>query len=291
MESDERKGTMTTETAKELIQFDIQTIYHLPSGYDTLEEYIKPGGRYSQYLRKTLLDILQYCNHLEAIAIWKHMYVFALSNKYLTEEVRKRTTWSTSNRHFNLLCAMKLLHKMKQPKDDMIWININKQEFMKDNPNWHAINVFALHRYTEEYLEEVEDRCKRLKKAHITTGKIFCDKLLLRGCEDIATEVYWSNERETAKKRSKEYEVLLDRMENLIEVQKYFTKEDLYNNTPELSNYEIDRLFKIWDDEIYSEPYAKYRFKRPNKKERAECGITEENKDKWIFLPRKKEGV
>lgn len=277
-------GKKSTESAKDLIQYNIETLYHIPNRYENLLYYI--GTKRNKPFRTTLLKILRNCKDRDLILIWHNMYVCAMSNEYLTEEVRDKTTKEVSNHHFNLLCAMRLLRKLTQTEQRQLKIN---ERLKEKYPKRHPINVFSVQRYTPELLDEIESRCKMLRKAHVTSGNISSDKLLLRGCEDLAAETYWSNSKESAERRKKEYAFLLGRMWDICKMKGgYCRKEDIYNNTAaDLSKSEVDILFKIYGDEIWSEPeYAKYYYKSPNKKERERFEIVEPKLEKkWIFYP------
>lgn len=274
-----------TESAKELIQYNKEVLYHIPAQYKNLLYYIDPKqNKRNIPLRTTLFKILGNCKKRDLILVWHNMYVCAMSNDYLTEEVRGKTTKEVSNHHFNLLCAMRLLRKLTQTEQHQLKIN---ERLKEKYPNQHPINVFSVQRYTPDLLDLIEERCWRLRKAHVTSGNISSDKLILRGCEDLAAETYWSNSKESAERRAKEYELITDRMEKVIDIQGYLRKEDLYSNTPELEDKEIDKIFQIYSDEIWSEPeYAKFNYKSPNKAERERFNITEpEYLKKWIFYP------
>lgn len=290
--ADKNKG-MTIEMGQSLVEYDIDRIYHLPKRYKNIWYYLDGANYRNRPLRSTLLKTLR--NLLKednAPLPWHGMYCRAMSNEYLTEEIRKKSTWEVSNHHLNLLCAMRLLRKLKQFEIDQM-LEVNKG-LLAEHPTWHPINVFAVQEYNDDLLEMIDGRCAQLMKAHVTSGNVSSDKLLLRGCEDLAAETYWSNNVASANRRKVEYGKLINRMKDICEFNGgYCYKEDIDANMPEISKGEINLLFKIYGDQIWSEPeYAIFYYKAPNKKERKRFKIPNPEPGKpnrWIFYPKDEE--
>lgn len=285
---DKNKG-MTIEMGQSLVAYDIQRIYHLPKKYENIWYYLDGANYRNKPLRCTLLKILRSLLEEDKGPMpWHGMYCRAMSNEYLTKEVRAKTTMEVSNHHLNLLCAMRLLRKLKQGEIDKM-LEMNKA-LLAENPTWHPINVFAVEEYTDKHFEMVDGRCAMLRKAHVTSGNISSDKLLIRGCDELAKETYWSNNRSSAERRKGEYQFLKGRIRDICKnYGGYCYKDDIYDNTAvELSKGEVDKLFQIYGDEIWSDPeYAEFWYKSPNKKERERFKITDPKKQKaWIFYPK-----
>ena len=127
---------LTQERAGEIIEANIQTLYHLPSGYPGIDYYLGSGHPKNEYLRNTVLKILQFLRSLyknpdgdNHIIIDGHRYEFFVDNKRLSFRIRKSSGTGTSNRHINFLCAMGIFRKIPQTDDTAIEVNQNLYDY------------------------------------------------------------------------------------------------------------------------------------------------------------------
>lgn len=229
---------LLSNNAKEIIAENQEVIYHLSkTKYPSLDYYLT-GSLYH-----TLLDVLKFIKSVNVI-IYKHKYVFYLDNNHLTHGVRKKICGTaTSSRHINLLCAIGLINKQFQNAEDMLDINKNFLNQNKDKKR--PVNVFYFRRYTDEELRRCEDRAKLLRAAGVTSGNMSFNILCVNGLKEIAYEVYPMNDRSAPSKKEEEFEMMLEVMKFLIDMQGYATRQQIKDNML-LPDKEIDKLFRIY---------------------------------------------
>ena len=256
-------STLTIERGQRIAQENIERIYRFPKEYGTTKDYLE---KYNGSLRRTLLSVLNYIKDKQII-IDKHRYEFILDNNALTYKVRKKQAGrATSNRHINMLCALGLLKKVYQSKDKDILLKINADFLQKGAKR--PINVFSFHAYTDQNLQKIEERAKRLKSAGITSGNISQNQLVLNGLEDIAREVYFANDRTAPDRKAQEAAELFALMENLCDSYGYVSKSMLYDNLllPDSETDKLLRIFKLQLREIY-------KYAPPTKEEMQRWGL------------------
>lgn len=275
---------MTISAGQEIVQRNLQTIYHLPPRYKNLDHYLSIPS-----LRETLLGTLNFVK-TKNIIIYKHKYVFILDTDTITHRVRKKNTGrASSNRHINFLCALGVINKQyqgssrkefeEQDKLKATLLEINRQFLMK-YPNRRPINAFYIREYDEAELKRLEERATRLRYTNVTPGNISFNRLCLCGLDDLATEVYPLNNRSAPEVKLQEYGYLLILIDKLISDQGYATKENIRDNVL-LSDAELDMVFKLFKDWLKEN----YYYKMPTKAQKQQWNLTD---NKFIFT--KKEG-
>lgn len=234
-----------------LINYNRNRIYHLPEKYESLNHYLHTP------IRQTLLSILRFLNHTELI-YYNNRYVFFMANRTLTYKIRRRMSDSVSNRHINLLCALNLLHKEYQYKDNMLEIN---KQFLEDNPDIkRPMNVFYLKKYTDRELQACEIQAARLQSAGVTSGNISYNYLTINGLGDVANRIYPTNNRASPRKKAREYGQILGLLDALTDTYGYATRQQIQDNML-LSETEIKRVLQIYRQDLRE----KYNFKRPSR--------------------------
>lgn len=249
---------LTVESAHEIVEYNIQRIYHLPQKrYEAIHYFLDRGT-----LRRTLLNILNYIKDKQII-IDKHRYNFILDTDSLTHKVRKKASGrGTSNSHFNLLCCMGLINKVYQSYERDIILEANRQ-FIEGTGNAIPINVFSFRRYTEQELDRIEQRAHRLLQAGVTIGNVSQTYLCNNGCKDIADEVYFSNNPAAPGKKRREFEEVLPVIEELINQKGYTTREEIQRNVTQIPVDELDSVLRTFKAEIQN----RYDYRPPKKKD------------------------
>lgn len=266
---------LTIESGQEIVKNNLQVLYHLPDSYTAIHYFLDKGT-----LKHTLYKILNYIKDKRVI-IDKHRYEFLLDTKQLTGKVRKKIgSDGTSNRHFNLLCCMGLINRVYQSPHKDILLDTNR-EFLKKSPFSRPINVFAFREYTEKELKRIEERSERLKAAGVTIGCISANYLSLNGCEDIANEVYFSNDRTAPEKKAVEAGDLFSVMELLTDRDGYTTREIVKENLV-FPDKELDKVFRIFKSQIEE----LYTYKSPTKEQMQRWGLTSK---KYIYVKKEKQ--
>ena len=272
---------LTIESAHEIAEYNIQRIYHLPQKrYEAIHYFLDRGT-----LRRTLLNILNYIKDKQII-IDKHRYNFILDTDSLTHKVRKKASGrGTSNRHINLLCAIGLLHKEDPEK---LQINAN---IMRDNPNMTMpVSLYSFRRYTDQELQQCDERAEGLISAGVTIGNIGQTVLATHlHTEDLAREVFPRNSATAPQRKFREYDALVRVIEDLIDHQGYAYKSQVayrMNGSVEVAvnkMAEVERLFKIFRSDLDE----RYYYKRPTKQQIEKWGLTNQ---KYIYT-RKNEDI
>jgi len=269
---------LTQEQAQQVIEDNIYMIYHMPARYENINHYLKGN------VRKTLLQLYRYMQDKEII-IDKHRYLFVLDNTRLTQQVRKKAyanDKATSFRYMSILCAMGLLTKIPQSKADPDnLLQVNRNYFTTYPDRQKALTVYTFRRYTEKELDRIEARSERLKKAGVRIGNVSFNMLMVNNCQDIAFELFRSNNRTAPERKKDEYEYLLLCIDMLIESKCYAHRQEIIDNLSGfgMSVWEIDKLFKIFRNDLMK----RYYFKRPTKDQKAMYGLQD---DKFIYTPR-----
>lgn len=261
------KANRTAEGAWKILKDNIEILYHLPSRYKNLNRILTP-------VRKDLFDILHYAERIKPI-IWHQKYVWYLDTGHLTYRVRKKTTTATSNRHFNFLCCIGVLQKVKQTEDNMIGVNM---EFMIETGKQRPMNVFTVYRYTPKKLEQLERRAEKLLRCGITEGNISHDKLIASGCPEFAREVYFANSDTSILYKEKMLKNVLQCVTELCEKKGYTTKAEVCR-TMHLRREQLDNLLKVFSN-AWEQNFC---YKAPNKQEKEQYQITD---SKWIITRR-----
>lgn len=238
---------LTVQSAHELIEYNRKVIYHLPRRYHYLNSYLTSS------LRETALKVLSFLSDKQII-IADHQYLFIFSNRYLTHNIRRKTSRAESNRQMNLLCAIGLFEKYTELLD------INKTFLENAKRPVLPLNTYKLIKYTPDVLERLESRSTRLYEAGITVSNFSYNMLVINGLEDIAQEALPHNSQSAPARKLDEYEELCAVMDFLISEQGYCTKEQIKNNIL-LNDKEIDKIFKIFKNYIE----LRYCYRKANK--------------------------
>lgn len=257
----------TPEGAREILEYNIGIIYHLPEKYKYVSVMLKD-------VRKELLKILNYIKDVKPI-IYKQKYVWYLDSTTLTAKIKMRTTRATCSRHFNYLCCLGLLNKIEQTQESMIGIN---REFMIETGSRSPMNVISVYRYTEKELDRIEERAKLLRENKITPGNISFNRLMANGCCELAREVFFANAEKAVDKKQREFKQLMESLEVCCSKEGYTTKGKLYSVLP-LKSHEIDRLFQIFKEQIWKT----YTYKAPTKQDIEKYELKTK---KWIIIKK-----
>lgn len=265
---------LSVQSGQEIARRNLQRVYHLPKRYEAINKYLTTGT-----LRDTLYRIFNYIKDKQII-IDKHRYEFLLDTKSLTYKVRKRNGGDgTSNRHFNLLCSIGLINRVYQSSHKDILLDANR-EFLKKSKHRRPINVFSFREYTDSELDRIEERASRLLAAGVTIGCVSYNYLALNGCEDIANEVYFSNNRNAPDRKKVEVDDLLLVMELLTERDGYTTRDIVKENLV-IKDKELDKLFRIFKSQIEE----LYTYRPPTKEQIQRWNLRNR---KYIYIRREK---
>lgn len=266
----DKRAIRTPDGAREIIEYNTNIIYHLPKKYINLDRALAN-------VRRDLLKIFKFCKENEPI-IWQQKYVWFIDNDRLTEVVRKRTTYSTSNKHFNFLCCLGALNKLKQTESSMTGVNmtflLNEREKGKIRP----INTFTIYKYTEKKLDEMEQRAAELLEHKITPGNISNDKLKASGCSILAKEVFYANSEQSLQNKETDFQEVLKQLELLCDEKGYTNKKELCSSI----GWNKDKLDKFLN--IFKDTWQQlYQYKAPTKAEIEQYNL----KNKlWIITRR-----
>lgn len=242
------------ENFNEILEQNRKILYHIPAKYKNLRTILATEGKYSS-LRQTLLKMYSFFMDVKPI-VYKQKYVYYMDNGRLTEKVRGKTTKAVSNHHFNYLCCVGLLTKLKQNEDNSIGINY---EFRIENPDKeHNINIFTIYRYTDKRLEQMDKQAGILLEHKVTPGNMSCDKLRAAGLNDLANQIYM-NDIESFNRK----EAFKDKAFRVIDAELdkngYTTKVKL-GLLLEVSKWQIDKFFSTYKLQIAE----KYNYKAPS---------------------------
>lgn len=262
----------TAEGAWKILDYNIAVLYHLPSRYKNLNRILTP-------VKWDLYNILHHIRKIEPIP-WHQKYVWYLDTGHLTTRVRKRSSGATatSNRHFNFLCCIGVLQKLKQTEDNMLGVN---QEFMIETGKKRPMNVFTVYRYTPKKLEQLEQRAEKLLKAKVTEGNISHDRLVASGLPELAREVYFANSDTSIIYKENMLKNVFQCVTELCEKKGYTTKAEVCR-TMHLRREQLDNLLKVFGN-AWEQNFC---YKAPNKQEKEQYQITD---SKWIITRREKE--
>lgn len=191
---------------------------------------------------------------------------------------RGRGAYSTVDNHINFLCAMGVIRKYNGREETTI-----NQNFKKNRPpEQKGINTFYILSFDPngERLTEIDQRCKDLIEHKITKGNIEGDLLRGRGLSYLANEVYFDT-HSGIENKSIRYNEICELLDNMIAIQGFATKQDIYDNLFNIGKSKIDRALKQFEIEFH----ADYNYKRPTKEQKAKYHLVN---DSWIIT--KKEG-
>jgi len=275
---------LSQERAREIIEANRRTLYHIPSGYPAISYYLEAG-----HLRDTLFAILRFLRRQYAkqdgnnhVVIDGHRYEFFIDNRRLSFGIRESSGTGTSNRHINFLCAMGIFRKIPQTEETAIKVNQNWKE---KHPNKRYINVFSFRELKQQELERIERRSERLKTAGITAGNMSFNQLLFAiiDLQDIAREVYPDRSAQdyTETALYRQFQALRRCINILIDSYGYASKSLILDNLT-LSEPQIDKLFRIFRKHLKQE----YRYKRPSQKEQERFDLQDQ---KFIFIRKEQE--
>lgn len=270
----DKRAIRTVEGAREIIEYNLNVLYHLPAKYVYL-------NRALVNVRADLLKLLKFCKDHNPI-IWKQMYVWFVDTNRLTAAVRHRTTRSTSNRHFNFLSCIGAINKLEQYENNRTGVNMTFLLNERENGKIRDINTFTVYRYTDKKLEEMERRSEQLVTNKITSGNISRDKLVASGCVDLADEVFYANNKNSVNNKIREFQTVLDQLERLCAEKGYTNKVELCNALG-WSRDKLDAILNIFNG-IWGQ---QYQYKPPNKADIELYGLKSKS---WIIKRRLENG-
>lgn len=287
---------MTIEEGQEIIKNNLKVLQSKKLyKYKAIVTLLNGDNRMSITPRQFIYKVFNYVKDKELIEdLSTDNRVFYLSTDRIMTAILKNPYHAKANRYINFLCAMGLIRKVKQPKITADGKNIY-QELKKYNEvnrsflfnNLYAdtpINCFYVVPYTDEELNRIEERARRLIDNKLKTPGIKwnCDILIQKGLNDIAEEVYYNNVSALERKKNV-YDLIVSIIEMCIDTKGYATKEDIYNNSGIKDSY-IDMVLRTYEDDL-KQHYIK---RSPIAQEKEQFDIDKINR-KHIFLRREKE--
>lgn len=264
------KAIRTSDGAREIIEYNIYILYHLPKRYSNLEKALKN-------VRYDLLKILNFCKDKEPI-IWKQKYVWFVDNKRLTEVVRERKTKATSNRHFNYLCCIGAIEKLEQYENHRTGVNMTFLANQENGSKKRDINTFTVYRYTQQKLEYMEQRAAMLLESKVTAENISNDKLKACGLTGMAEEVFYANSEKSIKNKMRSFEMIMEQVAKLCDEKGYTDKGEVCSCIG-WSRDRLDYMLNIFRHEWTEQ----YQYKAPNKFEVEKYRLESR---KWIIIRR-----
>lgn len=264
----------TKDDIKRIIQFNINTLKNKKMyKYDYLCRALKGDNRLAVRPKELLYKILYYIADKDLIYDYDlNTYIFYLDTRTISK-LMSNSTYSKSNRYINYLSAIGVIKKVNQPiapvtdfrnlYRELEQYNPITRRFLENNIYLNIpINFFYLPEYTNEYLQEIEQRAKRIIDVRLTPGETWSkDTLIAKGLKDIATELYPYN-YSALKRKEKIYNYILSFIDYSIDIKGYATKEDIYNNL-KLSKSTIDKMLRIFSERTKTE----YIYRRPTKED------------------------
>lgn len=257
---------LTIDGAKKIIEFNRQTLYHLPNKYHGINHYLTGNTR------KTLLEIYRFISDKQ-IQIQDHKYCFFLD---FTSAFRKVRQGKSSKRsivgYINMLCALGFITK---EEDNRTAANKN---FLITTGSTRSMNLYSFTRYTDKELDRIETRAGQLLAVNVTLSSLSYNMLILNGLEDMAGEVYPHNRKEAPQVKCEEYQHLEQWLHWIIDLTGYATKTMLIQEAA-LPAEETERLLRIFRDEIRNT----FDYKRPTKEQLEKYRLPS---CKWIFTKK-----
>ena len=266
----DKRAIRTPDGARDIIEYNIEKLYHLPRKYCCLDRAL-------QDVRQDLLKLLRFCKGHDPV-IWQQKYVWFIDNTRFTAGVRKRTTAATSNRHFNFLCCLGAITKLKQTADSMTVVNMTFLLNEYENGKCRPINTFTVYKYTEKQLEKMERRASELLDHRITPGNISHDKMVANGCSELAKEVFYANSDRSIQKKKELFQEVMQQLEKLCDEKGYTNKMELCSKL-KWGRKKLDDILSIFRDDWQQV----YQYKAPNKLEREQYSLKSK---KWIIMKR-----
>ncbi|MBR5583733.1 MAG: hypothetical protein IKW21_04325 [Lachnospiraceae bacterium] len=249
------KAIRTPEGARDILEYNINLLYHLPKKYKCLDRALRD-------VRGEMFKLLQFCKSKDPI-IWKQKYVWFVERNRM-KAIMNVGTVRSANKKFNYLCCLGILEKVKQSEDDMIGVNMMFLLDYKDKGRKvnRPINTFAVHRYTEKKLDEIEKRAAKILEHKITPGNISNDKLKASDCGDLAAEVYYANSEKSIENKTRAYKQITDLIDQLCEEKGYTDKDELCLIMGWKREY-LDRILTVFKETWLQQ----YKYKAPTKAE------------------------
>lgn len=266
----DKRAIRTPDGAREIIEYNINVIYHLPKQYKNLDKALKG-------VRRDLLNILHFCKDNEPIP-WKQKYTWFIDNDRLTEIVRKRTTYSTSNKHFNYLCCLGAINKLKQTENSMTGVNMTFLLNERENGKRRPINTFTVYRYTQKKLEDMEQRAAELLDHKITPGNISNDKLKASGLQELAKEVFYANSETSIISKTRTFATVMEQLTRLCDEKGYTDKKELCSSL-DWSRDKLDKFLNVFKEQWQQQ----FQYKAPNKAETEKYNLKSKA---WIITRR-----
>ena len=203
-----------------------------------------------------------------------HRYCFYVDTDAYTHKIRKRGEGrQRSNRALNLFCALGLFDKDIVPDNYKINLNMKLNTGRKRD-----LNIYHFRRIT---LEELEENAKRLRAADITLSSLSAVNLRAKGLNDIADIVYFKNRKDAYDKKYREFLIVLDVLEDLIEEKGYCTRGQLINALP-FTEKESEKVIRAFKQDIE----VNYRYAAPKKEDREKYNY---QATKWIYTRKEQQ--
>lgn len=260
----------TIEHAQQMIQDNITRLYRLPKRYQALSECLDDS------LRHFLLQILRYIKD-KRILVMNGRYCFYMDTTRMTTVIRRCGGRGTASRWTNFLCALGLINKLPQDAQDPNRLSRVNQAFLQEHPEKTVpVNMFSISRYSDDYLERVEERARVLQEAGVTRGNISANRLRAVGLMGVADEVFPLNLPQAFEKKTDELAELMALIDLLVETYGYATKERIAENLL-WDSRELDQVFRTFREVIWS----RYIYKPPTKEEINKYDLPDR---RWIIV-------
>lgn len=232
------------DTVRETIEYNRKVLYHVPAKYKYLNHYLNSS------IRDTLMAVYKFVDAGNIMVI-DNQYTFFCDTSTLTHKVRRKETGrATTNKHMNLLCAIGLLKKKEQNRENENKLTEINKIFLRENPDKkYPINFYSFVKYTDVKLKWMDTRAKRLYEIGVTVGSFSYNKLAVNGCEDLAKDAMPTNNMTAPDKKAAEFEELMVTMKRMIASQGYVTRQQL-QDAGFVSATELNRLFSIFKNRI-----------------------------------------
>lgn len=257
---------LTQEGAAEVIAYNQQILYRLPSRYENLNALL------SENLRKTLLGLYRFIKR-RTVIIEEHKYLFFIHTEEVNR-IRKYRSRAESNHHLSFLAALGLINRQT------VELEVNRN-FLQQSNRKREMNVFSFRKYTKQELDRIEQRAAELRAAKITVSGISYNKLMARELQELAEEVYPFNSKTAPERKEIEFEEVLQFIDMAIEQQGYTTKQQIKDNLL-LDDRELDKIFNIYGMHLREF----YNYRRPTKKQMEEWNLPDM---KYIYTKKETE--
>lgn len=257
---------MTTEEGQRIAKQNIETLKHFEAGkYPNTSHYLKGKG-----LRLDLIQFYEYASDKKImIAEDQQCYCLIVDNVRLTNEVRKKygaSAEKTTNKRFNLICALGLLSKYKG--DGLEPLNKIREEATakKKSKQYHLPNTYIIKKYNSELLREIEERAKVLREKHIGVGNFKANTLWFAGVSDdiVRSALPYNNEDSLAGKINAEmFKQITAVIDDQIQKDGYTTKQKILESFPTV--FRNEKHLTEFMSGHWEEIHKRYRYNRPTK--------------------------